>query len=45
MLDYDDSAFFYFSLALLTVTLLPFWYFTLQALLKPRGIDTDGTNC
>jgi translocation protein SEC63 len=45
MLDYDDSAFFYFSLALLSVTLLPYWYFTLKALFKPKGPDTDGTNC
>jgi translocation protein SEC63 len=45
MLDYDDSAFFYFSLALLSVTLLPYWYFTLKTLLKPKVIESEGTNC
>jgi len=31
MLDYDDSAFFYFSLAILTFMLMPYWYYTLKA--------------
>jgi len=33
MLDYDDSAFYYFSLAVLTFTLMPYWYFTIKGIL------------
>lgn len=45
MLDYDDSAFFYFSLAVLTFTLLPYWYFTFKALTKNQVGANEGVNC
>lgn len=46
MLDYDDSAFFYFSLALLTFVLMPYWYFTLKSVMASRiDPDANGVNC
>ncbi len=33
MLEYDDSAFYYFSLALLTCVTLPITYYTIHAIL------------
>ena len=45
MLDYDDSAFFYFSLAVLTATLLPYWYYTFKTLFKNPISAEGGVNC
>lgn len=46
MLDYDDSAFYYFSLALLTFTLVPFLYFLLRTFIKGNvDLAWDGVNC
>lgn len=46
MLDYDDSAFYYFSLALLTFTLVPFYYFLLRTFIKGNiDLTWEGVNC
>lgn len=46
MLDYDDSAFYYFSLAVLTFTLMPYWYFTIKGILKSKfALEKQGKNC
>jgi translocation protein SEC63 len=46
MLDYDDSAFFYFSLAILTFVLVPYWYFTIKTLFTSKfTFDDMAVNC
>lgn len=46
MLEYDDSAFYYFSLAVLTFILIPYTYFQLKTLLFGNvAIDSEGVNC
>jgi translocation protein SEC63 len=46
MLEYDDSAFYYFSLAVLTFILIPYTYFQLKTLLFGNvSIDSEGVNC
>lgn len=46
MLDYDDSAFYYFSLAILTFTLLPYWYYTIKAIISDKyKLEKQGKNC
>ena len=45
MLEYDDSAFYYFSLALLTCCVLPFTYYTLKAMIFGTvHLDTHAKN-
>lgn len=34
MLEYDDSAFYYFSLAVLTFILIPYTYYQLRTFIK-----------
>lgn len=34
MLEYDDSAFYYFSISLLTVVVIPYTYFLLSYMLS-----------
>jgi hypothetical protein len=46
MLDYDDSGFYYFSLAVLTFTLLPYYYFLIKTILKGNvDLNWEGVNC
>mgnify|MGYP001459418723 CR=1 FL=1 len=46
MLDYDDSAFFYFSLAILSFILVPYWYFAFKAAYVSKfSFDNQGVNC
>jgi translocation protein SEC63 len=46
MLEYDDSAFYYFSLAVLTFALLPFTFFTLRTMVTGAvKIEDEGVNC
>ena len=46
MLDYDDSAFYYFSFALLTFAMIPYWYFTLKALFADKvQAEKQGKHC
>lgn len=45
-LEYDDSAFFYFSLAILTFTLMPYWYYTVKAIVASKfNVEKNGVNC
>jgi cytochrome c biogenesis protein CcdA len=46
MLDYDDSAFYYFSLAVLTFILLPYYYYIVKTIIKGNvDLDWEGVNC
>lgn len=46
MLDYDDSAFYYFSLAVLTFVLIPYIYFLFKTLFwGDVQIENTGINC
>jgi len=46
MLEYDDSAFYYFSLAVLTFILIPYTYYQLKTLiLGDLSIVSEGVNC
>ncbi len=46
MLDYDDSAFYYFSIALLSVILVPVTlYFSCSICFGEKKIGLDGKNC
>lgn len=46
MLDYDDSAFYYFSLALITFFLIPYWYYLLKKLANGNTeLAKEGVNC
>ena len=45
MLEYDDSAFYYFSLALLTCMSMPVTYYTLYAIIFGNvHLDTGAKN-
>lgn len=46
MLDYDDSGFYYFSLAVLTFILLPYYYYLIKTILKGNvDLNWEGVNC
>lgn len=46
MLDYDDSAFYYFFISLLTVFLVPFTFHIIKTmLLGEKRIEMKGVNC
>lgn len=46
MLDYDDSAFYYFSLAVLTFVLVPYLYFLGKTFIMGTiDLRWDGVNC
>ena len=46
MLEYDDSAFYYFSISLLTVIVIPYTYFLLSYMISGEvEIDTKQLNC
>lgn len=46
MLDYDDSAFYYFSMAILTFITLPYLYFLIKTFLTGSiDLSWDGVNC
>lgn len=46
MLDYDDSAFYYFSLAVLTFVLVPYMYFLGKTFYKGAvDLEWEGVNC
>lgn len=46
MLEYDDSAFYYFSLALLTFITVPFLYFLVRTIVYGKTTFTvEGVNC
>lgn len=46
MLDYDDSAFYYFSLAVLTFILIPYFYFILRTIISGNiDLEWEGVNC
>jgi translocation protein SEC63 len=46
MLEYDDSAFYYFSLAVLTFILLPYTFFTMRTVINGTvNIENEGVNC
>jgi hypothetical protein len=46
MLEYDDSAFYYFSLAVLTFILLPYTFFQLRTLIMGDiTLEKEGVNC
>lgn len=45
-LDYDDSAFYYFFISLLTVFLVPFTLHILKTMVTgEKNIDISGKNC
>jgi hypothetical protein len=46
MLDYDDSAFYYFSMAILTFFTLPYLYLLIKTFLAGSvDLRWDGVNC
>jgi len=46
MLEYDDSAFYYFSLAVLTFIIVPYTYYQIKTLLFGRiELDFEGVHC
>jgi hypothetical protein len=46
MLDYDDSAFYYFSMAILTFITLPYLYLLTRTFLAGSvDLRWDGVNC
>jgi translocation protein SEC63 len=46
MLDYDDSAFYYFSLAVLSFMLIPFWYYVFKTIYRGEiDLRWTGVNC
>jgi len=45
MLEYDDSAFYYFSFSILSFILLPFTYYTLKKMIKGMyDLENEGVN-
>ena len=45
-LNYDDAAFYYFSIAILTVILVPWtWYMLKQMIWGETRIEIQGQNC
>lgn len=45
-LDYDDSAFYYFFIAILTIIQIPFTYYIIKTMCKgEKTIDVEGRNC
>lgn len=46
MLEYDDSAFYYFSLALLTFITAPMIYYLLKTIVKGKvDLQIEGVHC
>lgn len=46
MLDYDDSAFYYFFVSILTVILIPFTYHILKTVVMgEKKFEVIGINC
>jgi translocation protein SEC63 len=46
LLDYDDSAFYYFFISILTVILIPFTFHLLKTIVTgEKKIDMNGKNC
>lgn len=46
MLEYDDSAFYYFSIAILSFMLVPLTYMTLKKMIMGQvELETEGINC
>ena len=46
MLDYDDSAFYYFFIAILTCALFPYTLYLISQMFKgEKSIDMSGKNC
>lgn len=46
MLEYDDSAFYYFSLAVLTFILIPYTFYQLRTLVRGNvTLKQKGLNC
>lgn len=46
MLDYDDSAFYYFSMAILTFATVPYLYFLAKTFINGTiDLRWDGVNC
>ncbi len=45
-LDYDDSAFYYFFIAILTVALIPYSIYLVKTMIKGETtIEIKGKNC
>jgi len=46
MLEYDDSAFYYFSLAVLSFMLIPYTYYVIKEMISGSvRLESEGVNC